>query len=252
MAENYTIKEGYELPSKGLIYDKPINAVVELRSMTTRDEMKRLSPTKTPYKLLSEIIEDCMIIKPDIHVYDMCIGDYEYLLHKLRVVTYGPEYKILVQCPSCGAVNEQVIDLDSLKVLEFDADEFKSLQTVHLPKSDKTVTLKIQTPRMLDDIELRKEEFKKKNKDVTIDPTLMITLQLVIDTVDGVKMSYTDLESFINKLPAKDTNVILNTMKKMNGKVGLDTTFEVPCDQCGFDVLTFFRFTSEFFRPTED
>ena len=41
---NYTIGEGMELPSKGLIYDTPVNAYVELRSMTARDEMKDFLP----------------------------------------------------------------------------------------------------------------------------------------------------------------------------------------------------------------
>ena len=39
----YTIAEGYELPSKGKIYSVPVNSHVELRSMSARDEMKRLS-----------------------------------------------------------------------------------------------------------------------------------------------------------------------------------------------------------------
>ena len=58
---NYTIVESYELPSKGLIYDTKIEPHVELRSMTTREEMRRLAPSNTPLKVLSEIIETCMI-----------------------------------------------------------------------------------------------------------------------------------------------------------------------------------------------
>ena len=90
---DYTIMEGYELPSKGKIYAENVNPHIELRSMTARDEMKRLSPSSTPLKTLADIIEDCFIEKPAIHVYDMCLGDYEYLLHRLRIVTYGDSYK---------------------------------------------------------------------------------------------------------------------------------------------------------------
>ena len=53
---NYTIGEGVELPSKGLIYGKQVNPHIELRSMTARDEMKRLSPSTTQFKTLSDII----------------------------------------------------------------------------------------------------------------------------------------------------------------------------------------------------
>ena len=37
---DYTIMEGYELPSKGKIYSENVNPHIELRSMTARDEMK--------------------------------------------------------------------------------------------------------------------------------------------------------------------------------------------------------------------
>ena len=56
---DYTIMEGYELPSKGKIYSENVNPHIELRSMTGRDEMKRLSPSSTPLKTLADIIEDC-------------------------------------------------------------------------------------------------------------------------------------------------------------------------------------------------
>ena len=47
----YTIAEGYELPSKGKIYSVAVNPHVELRSMSARDEMKRLSPSSTQFKI---------------------------------------------------------------------------------------------------------------------------------------------------------------------------------------------------------
>ena len=72
---NYTIGEGMDLPSKGLIYNKPVKSYVELRSMTARDEMKRLAPSTSQFKTLADIIEGCMIEKPAIHVYDMALGE---------------------------------------------------------------------------------------------------------------------------------------------------------------------------------
>ena len=48
MAEEYTIAESYTLPSKGLVYEKPVNPKVTLRSMTVEEEMKRLAPSELP------------------------------------------------------------------------------------------------------------------------------------------------------------------------------------------------------------
>ena len=109
---NYTIAEGYTLPSKGKIYtEKMVNPHIELRSMTGREEMRRLSPSSTPLKTLADIIEDCCVEKPAIHVYDMSLGDYEFLLHKLRIVTYGEDYKVALRCPDCGELIEAVTKL---------------------------------------------------------------------------------------------------------------------------------------------
>ena len=55
-----SIKETFTLPSKGLVYDEKINPNITLRSMTTMEEMKRLSPSDLEYKTISEIIDDCI------------------------------------------------------------------------------------------------------------------------------------------------------------------------------------------------
>ena len=117
---DYTIMEGYELPSKGKIYSKAVNPHVELRSMTARDEMKRLSPSSTPLKTLADIIEGCCVEQPGIHVYDMSLGDYEFLLHKLRIVTYGEDYKVGLRCPDCGEKIETIAKLGQLDVKEYE------------------------------------------------------------------------------------------------------------------------------------
>ena len=77
----YTIKEDFTLPSHGKLYDTQINDNISLRSMTTLEEMKRLAPSEHPYKMMSEVIDDCLIDKPGISAYDMCIGDYQFLLY---------------------------------------------------------------------------------------------------------------------------------------------------------------------------
>ena len=78
----YTIAEEYELPSKGKVYSKEVNPKVKLRSMTTEEEMKRLGHSPYVYKMFSELIDDCLVEKPNISTYDMCLGDYQYLFYK--------------------------------------------------------------------------------------------------------------------------------------------------------------------------
>lgn len=245
-----TIYESFTLPSKGMIYDKDINPVVTLRSMTTMEEMKRLSPTDTPYKVMSDIIESCMENAPDIHVYNMSLGDYQFLLHKIRTVTYGPNYKMMVKCKDCGEITESIADLDSLEVNEW-TEDLLDQQIITLPKTNRQIELKFQTPRDLDQIAYKSKEMKKKTKQ-NIDYSVMYTLISLIKKVDGSVLDPLSIEEFVKKLPNMDANYILNKATALNKKVGLNNTISIKCSQCGAQMLVPFRITSEFFGPTID
>ena len=247
---DYTIMERYELPSKGKIYSENVNPHIELRSMTARDEMKRLSPSSTPLKTLADIIEGCCVEAPAIHVYDMALGDYEFLLHKLRIVTYGEDYKVSLRCPGCGEVIETVSKLGQLEVKEFNEDEVKALQTFTLPKSNRLITLNFLSPRMVEEMEVKVKDMKRRYKNATIDFETLVRLLTNIDLVDGEKKSETELENIITNLPALDLQKILNNIDKLNQQVGLDNLLYLTCPKCSEEVTTFFRFGPEFFRPT--
>ena len=247
---DYTIMEGYELPSKGKIYTESVNPHIELRSMTARDEMKRLSPSSTPLKTLADIIEGCCIEKPTIHIYDMSLGDYEFLLHKLRIVTYGEDYKVSLRCPECGEVIETVAKLGQLEVKEFDEDIVRNLQTFTLPKSNRIVTLNFLSPRMVEEMEVKVKDMKRRYKNATIDFETLVRLLTNIDLIDGEKKSETELENIVTNLPALDLQKILNNIDKLNQQIGLDNILYLTCPKCGEEVTTFFRFGPEFFRPT--
>ena len=246
----YTIAEEYVLPSGGKIYEKAFDPHVKLRAMTTMEEMRRSSPNNSQ-RVLADIIDSCLLTKLPIKSYDLALGDYQYLLYKLRVVTYGPDYKFTVGCPHCGQVYESSMNIDDLQVKEFDLETYNKSLEFTLPTSKKEIKLKTQTPRLLDEIDSKVKEFKKKNK-VDYDPTKLITLQVMIDTVDGVKMDYVALENFIEKLTANDTNYILKRLEKSNSMIGVDPQVSVVCDKCGGEILTFFRYSKEFFEPSID
>jgi predicted RNA-binding Zn-ribbon protein involved in translation (DUF1610 family) len=247
---DYTIMEGYELPSKGKIYTENVNPHIELRSMTARDEMKRLSPSSTPLKTLADIIEGCCIEKPSIHVYDMSLGDYEFLLHKLRIVTYGEGYNVSLRCPECGELIETTADLGQLSVKDFKEQEVQDLQSFFLPRSNKAITLNFISPRIIEESETKVKEMKRRYKNATIDFETLVKLEMNIDTIDGEKKSEAELENIITGLPALDLQKLLNNIDKLNQQIGLDNILYLTCPKCGEEVTTFFRFGPEFFRPT--
>lgn len=249
---SFTITEDCTLPSLGLVYSKPVNPHIKLRSMTTEEEMRRLAHTERPYKVLCEIIEDCIVgEKLGIPVYDVSLGDYQYLLQKLRIATYGPDYKIVSTCPHCGEQNPDTLDLTEMKVLELNKDNPPEM-SVTLPVCGKIVTLKLQTPRSLDDAAIRRKELLKSNPLMESDPTILFTLTALIDKVDGVVYDKIKLDTFIRQLSMRDTNKIMNLVNKLNKAFGYNMVLEHVCQGCGLDYTSTFRITSEFFGPTED
>ena len=246
----FTNKEQFMLPSKGKVYSKPVNPLIELRSMTTEDEALRTSPSKLPQKTICDMIEGCMVEKPAIHVYDMCEGDVTYLLHKLRTVTYGPEYKMEVMCPNCRETHVITANLDDISVNEYD-ESIEALRTITLPKSGKKIGLRMMTPRDRDEIQLRADEVRRKSGSV-VDRTFVYELQHQIESVDGVACSELEAERMVAQMPMADANYLYQKAAEYNRKVGLDTEIVVKCGKCGFEFVTSFRYGKEFFRPTVD
>ena len=244
-----TIQEDFILPSKGLMYNKPFDPHVRLRSMTVEDEMRRLSPSKTPYKTLCEIIDSCLIEKLPISSYDLYLCDYIYLLHKLRIVTYGPDYVIKFTCPKCGNEETIHINLDELEISEYN-EKIKDFFTVKLPKTGYTVKLRMQTPRDLDKINLEAEDMKKANPELDWDPSQLLTLRSLIESFDGGVIDIALINETLKKLPMMDANILSKAAGELQGKVGLKNTMHIDCSKCDYSVDAPFLYTSEFFGPT--
>lgn len=247
----YSIAEYVELPSGGKIYDKEVTAEIKLRAMTGRDEMKRLGG-KSSLKTLADVIEDCMIEKPKIHVYDMALGDYEYLLHRLRVITHGTKYKMLVYCQECKQYQEAVTDLDQIQVIPYDEDTWNKAKYLILPDSGDTITLHYQTPRMLDEQSAKIKDMQRRYKGAQFDFTKLVLCKSVIEEVNGSLMDELKLEDYIKNLTAKDINIIIRGIDTLNSTIGIDTELIVDCPNpdCGAEIKTRFRYGQEFFEPT--
>lgn len=248
---DYTIAETFTLPSEGKIYSQKVNPQVQLRSMTTEEEMRRLAHTETPYKNLCDIIDNCMVEPIGISSYDLHLGDYQYLLHRLRVVTYGNQYPSTSICPFCGKSNKIILNLDDIPVIKYEGDIKEDLE-FDLPRTGKHIKIKFQTPRDIDEICKEEVEYNNAHPDATINISYLLSLRHIIDTVDGKKSPPAILDPFLRRLPAMDSNLILQKATKINEKVGIDTSIKNKCTnpKCGAKYNTTFRISNEFFGPT--
>lgn len=250
MSNEYTLTGDFTLPSQGKVYVANVNPNVTLRSMTTADEMRRLNPSDRPFQTMASIIDDCLVVKPGISAYDMCLADYQFLLFRLREVTYGSNYELSTVCPYCGSTNSGSINLGQFEVINY-YDGLMSLLEVDLPVTKKHVSLRMQTPRIMDDVSIRSKDIRKKAKDIG-DPAFLLSLTALVRAVDGVAIDPIQAEDFVRNLPMKDTNKLISAIDKFNEGIGFKTELTTTCDICGLDYNSPFRISGDFFRPEDD
>lgn len=246
--ENARIVETLMLPSRGLIYEENVNPEIELSSMKTKHEMLRLSATEENHKVMASIIDDCLVSDLGLSSYDLCLGDFQYLLYKLRIVTFGPEYELQCRCPYCGFDSILTLNLDELPVHEYD-DSLADLLEVTLPVTKKKIKLTMQTPRMLDRINTRVREHNKKRKNTNENTTVLYTLMACIEEIDDEPVDIGLMEQWLRDLPLADTNVLLYRIDEINNSLGIELDSAATCKVCGSTFIAPFRVNNSFFRP---
>lgn len=246
--ENARIVETLTLPSKGMVYEEEVNPEIELSSMKTKHEMLRLSATEDNQKVMAEIIDDCIVGDLGISSYDLCVGDFQYLLYKLRVVTFGPVYEMQAMCPYCGFESLVKLNIDELSVNEYN-DDLADLLELDLPVSENHIKLTMQTPRMLDRINSRVREHNKRRKNTSENATVLYNIMSVIEEIDDEKVEPIQLEQWIRDLPLADTNALLYRIDEINNSLGIDLTSMQVCGVCGSSFIAPFRVNNSFFRP---
>lgn len=247
--ENARIVEHLCLPSKGMIYEEDISPEFELSSMKTKHEMLRLSATEESQKIMAQIIDDCIVGDLGISSYDLCLGDFQYLLYKLRTVTFGPEYELQCKCPYCGFENTFTLNIDELEVKEY-TDELVDLMELELPVSKNHIKFTMQTPRMLDRINARVRDHNKRRHTTNENATLLYTIISSLEEIDGEPVDMTTIEKWVRDLPMADTNAILYRIDEINNSLGIVLDSQETCGVCGSSFIAPFRINNTFFRPT--
>ena len=153
----------------------------------------------------------------------------------------------------CATENEHTIDLENdLKLIPFDKEMYDKYSEITLPQSKQVIKLRMQSPRILDDINVKAKDIRKNSPGFIGDPAFLVTLQSLIEKVNGNKYEDFQLDPFVRKLPMMDTNYILKAAQKLNTSFGINSDLNPTCSFCGLDYTSSFRITSEFFGPSID
>lgn len=245
-----TITSVEVLPTKGLLDNIP-NGEVTLRMMTTHEEKIRTGSKGSFWKVMSSIINKCIVEPEGIDAYKLTVIDFVFLMYRLRRLSLGKDYRVsLTTCPSCDKpLSDVVVDLDKLSVKYID-ENFKEPFEVKLPKLKWTVGCRLLRVNEFDEILTKSNKILEEFPSYEGDPTVSLRLIKQIVTINDKPVTQVQLEQIVDKLPIEDEVAISRAFESID--MGLDLNASYTCPRCGDELLIPLTYTEEFFRPTSD
>lgn len=232
------------LPSRGILY-KGIPADVSLRGMTTREE--KILYAAQGGNVFQKILKNCIVEPENFDVDQLIAADEMFLIIQLRMVTYGPEYKVTATCPHCGRSETYTINLGDFDI-DYLPEDFEEPIKVVLPVSGDTLDLRILRNKDSEDINKFARKFAKQFNLPVREVEYGCRMAKYIQAINGEAIDFNDAREYVDNMKSKDSMKMWSTLDKI--KVGVDTMATVNCVGCGEEFDFIMPITSEFFRPT--
>ena len=237
------------LPSLGKPYPETPELAGDITiKMISALQEKRLFGSSGQVDLIDTILKEC-IVKPDINIDILMPADKHFLLTKLRIHTYGPQYHVMGTNPVSEKSEEHLISLNDVPVIELNG-EFKDPITVELPVSGDTVELKVLRSG---DYKRIRQRVKRLSKEMNIpsgEQEYITRLAASIVSVNGQALQGTQKEQYVQNLMGRDTAEIKRLVNQY--KFGLSDYISVTSPVNGEEYDVPVLMTGEFFRPRYD
>ena len=237
MADTKAPSETIDLPSKGWYYppNHPLaSGQLDVFLMTARHEDILTSTNLIKKGIVLDRLMEELIASPLVKYEDLFLGDKNALMIASRILGYGSEYPITIECPSCGTKQDVTINLTQLKDKEvtFDpAQKGKNEFTFTLPVSKKVITFKLLTHKDERNIDQELDAMRKIQRG-DISKEVTTRMRYAITSVDGDAEGET-IRAFVNQMPARDGVAFREYARKVNPDI--DLSFDFECTKCGHE-----------------
>lgn len=234
------------LPSKGLLYkDSKIPAEISLRGMTTKEE--KILFGSSGGDVFEKILRNCVTNPKNLDTNELISNDETFLIMQLRMVTYGDDYRVSVECPHCHRRSTYKISLSEFIVNYLD-DDFEEPIEVKLPRSGDVLSLKLLRNKDLKFIDRYAKKFAKQFDLNFREVEYTCRMAKFISKINGEDVDFVKARDYVENMYSLDSAKFWTVLNKI--VVGIDTTATVTCNECGEDFDFAMPITSEFFRPT--
>lgn len=247
---NFATPELVKLPSGGRLYkcdDEDIKSgSIKVFPLTLREEEILATPRFLKAGSATRmVLENC--IASDISARDILLFDSNYLLFKLRQISYGDDYKFSIKCDNVACEKEfgHTVTISKLSFEELPED-FQEPIEVLLPKSKFKVVCIL--PRLAHSEEIMASSASRKKSTSDADrrflDNLMATTVAIYDR-NNKPLPQNQWEDFYNSLIGMDAAELRD---KTSVSTGVDKLEGVECPYCGHSYSGTIPIGAEFFR----
>lgn len=243
--------ETISLPSHGILYptDSPLsNGTVEIKYMTAREEDILTSQNLIKQGVVIDKLLQSLVVTP-INYEDLLVGDKNAIMVAARILGYGKDYTVTIDCPECKYKNEVLIDLTALEDKKVDMSNWqKGINefTTVLPISKAEITYKLLTHKDERAIENELKGLKKISMKTGIDSEITTRLKNTIIAVNGDR-SQKVIREFVDNMLARDSYELRDVIRQNTPDVDMEILF--TCKSCGYEELMSMPIEVGFFWP---
>ena len=250
MAKNL-ITESIVLPSAAVkLYGPNFDGHLTIRAMTTVEERIMYSG-QSFYKTMSKIVNNCIVDNdnqdgtPKIDCTMLTDFDFFALLVKLRILSYGPKYKTVATCRTCGRQFVTTVNLADLEYSLVPDDFVEPYSIGPLPRSGDTIGCRFL--RVSDRLAIEKEKdiILTKNPDFDGDPAYELEMQRRIMKVNDEDMDIIAAKDYVENMTVMDSQMYHDQIGKPFGVIKIGFT---DCTGCGGTAHWILSPDREFFR----
>ncbi len=243
-SQSSALTETVKMPSRGKIKGVPEEIVI--KAVQRKDKKKALM-SETDNILLS-MLQACIVSPKDFNVYNLLPFESEYLLYRLKVLTYGGDYIFKEKCPYCDHMNEINMNLSDIPIIEV-PDNFKTVFDIPpLPISGMQFKCRLLTEGELISLSKQSKELEVNtgNKTGNID---LIWDARVVSINGNAKLAPIEIEQILDDLVDYDSEYLMTYYNKYVGNYGLQTKLSYICDNCKSKIESDMPSIYTFFRP---
>lgn len=244
--------EEIELPSQGRYYPDghPLQSgKISLRYPTAKDEDTLTSRNLIQKGSAINVFINSLIADKTINPDDILSGDRNAMIIASRILAYGKDYQVDIQCPSCSERTDDPIIVD---ISELQSKEIEGIETMlgnefefTLPSSGKSVRFKVLCERDNKEVESILKQ-SKKSLHLKTSPEMTTRLRVSILSVNGSD-DRMEIKKFVDNMLAIDAKSLRDEITRVTPDIDMRFVFE--CEYCGHEERMKLPLGINFFWP---